>query len=106
MLLNTPALQKRLSNASIAKMELLSVEAFAEHMEQLYEKTISMYHSETTQEHFSKRPLSAGVKAVKSISGLPKKVVKKGLYLPLLYKNIARIEENKINRNSEIQSKD
>ncbi len=98
LLLSTPALQKRLSDASLNKMELLSVEAFAEHMEQLYEKTISMYHSETTQEHFSKRPLSAGVKAVKSISGLPKKVVKKGLYLPLLYKNIARIEENKINR--------
>lgn len=98
MLLNTPALQKRLSNASIAKMELLSVEAFAEHMEQLYENTIAVYHSDTAQEHFVKRPLSVGVKTVKSISRLPKKIVKKGtglLYLPLLHKNnTAHTEQN------------
>ena len=78
MLLNTPTLQKRLANASITKMELLSVEAFAEHMEQLYENTIAVYHSDTAQEHFVKRPLFAGVKTVKSISKLPKKIVKKG----------------------------
>ncbi len=98
MLLNTPALQKRLSNASIAKMELLSVEAFAEHMEQLYENTIAVYHSDIAQEHFVKRPLSVGVKTVKSISRLPKKIVKKGtglLYLPLLHKNnTAHTEQN------------
>ena len=98
MLLNTPALQKRLSNASIAKMELLSVEAFAEHMEQLYENTIAVYHSDIVQEHFVKRPLSVGVKTVKSISRLPKKIVKKGtglLYLPLLHKNnTAHTEQN------------
>lgn len=98
MLLNTPALQKRLSNASITKMELLSVSAFAEHMEQLYENTIDVYHSDTTQEHFAKHPLSVGVKTVKSISRLPKKIVKKGtglLYLPLLHKNnTAHTEQN------------
>ena len=98
MLLNTPALQKRLSNASIAKMELLSVEAFAEHMEQLYENIIAVYHSDIAQEHFVKRPLSVGVKTVKSISRLPKKIVKKGtglLYLPLLHKNnTAHTEQN------------
>ncbi|MEY8320457.1 glycosyltransferase family 4 protein [Lachnospiraceae bacterium 46-61] len=98
MLLNTPALQKRLSNASITKMELLSVSAFAEHMEQLYENTIDVYHSDTTQEHFAKRPLSVGVKTVKSISRLPKQIVKKGtglLYLPLLHKNnTAHTEQN------------
>ncbi len=100
MLLNTPALQKRLSNASIAKMELLSVEAFAEHMEQLYENTIAVYHSDTAQEHFVKRPLFTGVKTVKSISKLPKKIVKKGtglLYLPLLRKNnISHAEQSNI----------
>ena len=98
MLLNTPALQKRLSNASIAKMELLSVEAFPEHMEQLYENTIAVYHSDIAQEHFVKRPLSVGVKTVKSISRLPKKIVKKGtglLYLHLLNKNnTAHTEQN------------
>ena len=54
-------------------MELLSVEAFAQHMEQLYQKTISNYYTEVTHEYFSKRPLSVGVKAVKNISRLPKK---------------------------------
>ena len=100
MLLNTPTLQKRLANASITKMELLSVEAFAEHMEQLYENTIAVYHSDTAQEHFVKRPLFAGVKTVKSISKLPKKIVKKGtglLYLPLLRKNnISHTEQSNI----------
>ena len=105
MLLSTPSLQKRLSDASLTKMELLSVEAFAQNMEQLYQKTISDYHTETTHEHFSKRPLSVGVKAVKNISKLPKKIVKKGLYLPLLHKNItARTAVNSENKTEETES--
>lgn len=106
LLLNTPALQKRLSKASLAKMELLSVEAFAEHMEQLYEKTIIDYHAETTHEHFSRKPLSVGVKAVKNISIFPKRLVKKGtgLYLPLLHKNITRATaEGNAEENTQIQ---
>ena len=105
MLLSTPSLQKRLSSASLAKMELLSVEAFAQHMEQLYQKTISNYYTEVTHEYFSKRPLSVGVKAVKNISRLPKKIVKKGLYLPLLHKNItARTTINNENKTEEIEN--
>ena len=45
------------------------------------------------------------LKAVKNISKLPKKIVTKGLYLPLLHKNItARTAVNSENKAEETES--
>lgn len=100
LLLCTPTLQKRLSEASFLKMQALSVEAFAENMEVLYQKTIELYRPETIYGHIAKRSLSASVKAVKGIYKLPKTIVKKSaskgfIYLPIFHKNgIGKIEKS------------
>lgn len=99
MLLSTPSLQKRLSEASFLKMQSLSVEAFAQNMEALYEKTIRLYRPEPIYQHIAKQSISASVKAAKGIYKLPKTIVKKGtkglIYLPMFHKNsISKMEKS------------
>ncbi len=99
MLLSTPSLQKRLSEASFLKMQSLSVEAFAQNMEALYEKTIQLYRPEPIYQHIAKQSISASVKAAKGIYKLPKTIVKKGrkglIYLPMFHKNsISKMEKS------------
>lgn len=67
-------LSNRLSNASVAAMEALSVEAFADNIETLYQ-TILDSGEKPRKIAAPALPLIMGVKAVKGISKIPRKLV-------------------------------